>query len=79
MIVDIDPDIITDLIAAITEKRNSIIIDNLWKQVPSYSGFCGYTATPIDTDPPKTQAELDIKWKKFDNLINQLKAQTDFT
>ena len=79
MIVDIDPDIITDLIAALTEKRNSLIIDNLWKQVPKYSGFTGYTTDTIDTDPPISQTELDIKLKKFDNLINQLKANSDFT
>ena len=79
MIVDIDPDIINDIIAVITEKRNSLVIDNLWNQVPKYSGFTGSTAVPIDTDPPISQAELDIKLKKFDNLINQLKAQTDFT
>lgn len=79
MIVDIDPDIINDIIAFITERRNSLIIDNLWKQVPSYSGFCGSTAVPIDTVPPSSQGELDIKLKKFDNLINQLKAQIDFT
>lgn len=79
MIVDIDPDIINDIIAVITERRNSLVIDNLWKQVPSYSGFCGSTAVPIDTVPPSSQGELDIKLKKFDNLINQLKAQTDFT
>ncbi len=79
MIVDIDPDIINDVIAVITERRNSLIIDKLWKQVPSYSGFCGSTAATIDIDPPISQAELDIKTKKFDSLINQLKAQTDFT
>lgn len=79
MIVDIDPDIINDIIAVVTERRNSLIIDNLWKQVPKYSGFCGSTAINIDTDPPSSQAELDLKLKKFDNLINQLKAQTDFT
>lgn len=76
---DIDPDIMKDVIAAITEKRNSLVIDNLWKQVPKYSGFTGSTAAPIDTDPPISQAELDIKLKKFDNLINQLKAHSDFT
>lgn len=75
---DIDPDIMKDVIAAITEKRNSLVIDNLWKQVPKYSGFTGSTAA-IDTDPPISQAELDIKLKKFDNLINQLKANSDFT
>lgn len=79
MIVDIDPDIINEIIAAITEKRNSLVLDNLWKQVPSYSGFTGYTAATIDTVPPNSQEELDIKLKKFDSLINQLKAQTDFT
>lgn len=79
MIVDIDPDILKDIIAVITERRNSLIIDNLWKQVPSYSGFCGSIAATIDTISPRSQAELDIKLKKFDNLINQLKAQTDFT
>jgi hypothetical protein len=46
--------------------------------VPKYSGFTGSTA-PIDTDPPISQTELDIKLKKFDNLINQLKANSDFT
>lgn len=79
MNVEIDQDIMKDIIAAITEKRNSLIIDNLWKQVPKYSGFTGSTAAPIDTDPPVSQAELDIKLKKFDNIINQLKAHSDFT
>jgi hypothetical protein len=78
MNVEIDQDIMKDIIAAITEKRNSLVIDNLWKQVPKYSGFTGSTA-PIDTDPPISQTELDIKLKKFDNLINQLKANSDFT
>ena len=79
MNVEIDPDIINEIIAAITEKRNSLVLDNLWKQVPSYSGFTGYAAATIDTTPPNSQEELDIKLKKFDSLINQLKAQTDFT
>ena len=79
MNVEIDQDIMKDIIAAITEKRNSLIIDNLWKQVPKYSGFTGYTADHIDTDPIISQTELDIKLKKFDNLINQLKANSDFT
>ena len=81
MNVEIDQDIMKDIIAAITEKRNALVIDNLWKQVPKYSGFTGYAADPIDTDtdPIISQTELDIKLKKFDNLINQLKAQTDFT
>lgn len=79
MNVEIDQDIMKDIIAAITEKRNSLIIDNLWKQVPKYSGFTGNTAEHIDTDPIISQTELDIKLKKFDNLINQLKANSDFT
>lgn len=79
MNVEIDQDIIKDIIAAITEKRNSLIIDNLWKQVPKYSGFTGSNANTIDTDPIISQTELDIKLKKFDNLINQLKANSDFT
>ena len=79
MNVEIDQDIMKDIIDAITEKRNSLVIDNLWKQVPKYSGFTGSTAAPIDTDPPISQTELDIKLKKFDNLINQLKANSDFT
>ena len=81
MNVEIDQDIMKDIIAAITEKRNALVIDNLWKQVPKYSGFTGYTADPIDTDtdPIISQTELDIKLKKFDNLINQLKANSDFT
>jgi hypothetical protein len=79
MNVEIDQDIMKDIIAAITEKRNSLVIDNLWKQVPKYSGFTGYTVDPIDTDPIISQTELDIKLKKFDNLINQLKANSDFT
>jgi hypothetical protein len=79
MNVEIDQDIMKDIIAAITEKRNSLVIDNLWKQVPKYSGFTGYAAEHIDTDPPISQTELDIKLKKFDNLINQLKANSDFT
>lgn len=79
MNVEIDQDIMKDIIAAITEKRNALVIDNLWKQVPKYSGFTGYAAEPIDTDPISSQTELDIKLKKFDNLINQLKANSDFT
>jgi hypothetical protein len=82
MNVEIDQDIMKDIIAAITEKRNSLVIDNLWKQVPKYSGFTGFTgsaADHIDTDPIISQTELDIKLKKFDNLINQLKANSDFT
>lgn len=79
MIVDIDPDIINEVIAIITERRNTLVIDSFLNQVPSYSGFTGSTAISIDTDPPRSQAEFDIKLKKFDNLINQLKAQTDFT
>jgi hypothetical protein len=79
MNVEIDQDIMKDIIAAITEKRNSLIIDNLWEQVPKYSGFTGSTAETIDTDPIISQTELDIKLKKFDNLINQLKANSDFT
>lgn len=79
MNVEIDQDIMKDIIAAITEKRNSLVIDNLWKQVPKYSGFTGNTAETIDTDPIISQTELDIKLKKFDNLINQLKANSDFT
>ena len=79
MNVEIDQDIMKDIIAAITEKRNALVIDNLWKQVPKYSGFTGSTAVPIDTDPIISQTELDIKLKKFDNLINQLKANSDFT
>lgn len=78
MNVEIDQDIMKDIIAAITEKRNALVIDNLWKQVPKYSGFTGSTAA-IDTDPIISQTELDIKLKKFDNLINQLKANSDFT
>lgn len=78
MNVEIDQDIMKDIIAAITEKRNALVIDNLWKQVPKYSGFTGSTA-PIDTEPAISQTELDIKLKKFDNLINQLKANSDFT
>lgn len=79
MNVEIDQDIMKDIIAAITEKRNALVIDNLWKQVPKYSGFTGNTAETIDTDPIISQTELDIKLKKFDNLINQLKANSDFT
>jgi hypothetical protein len=79
MNVEIDQDIMKDIIAALTEKRNALVIDNLWKQVPKYSGFTGSTAAPIDTDPPISQTELNIKLKKFDNLINQLKANSDFT
>ncbi len=79
MNVEIDQDIMKDIIAAITEKRNALVIDNLWKQVPKYSGFTGYAAETIDTDPIISQTELDIKLKKFDNLINQLKANSDFT
>ena len=79
MNVEIDQDIMKDIIAAITEKRNALVIDNLWKQVPKYSGFTGYAADHIDTDPIISQTELDIKLKKFDNLINQLKANSDFT
>lgn len=82
MNVEIDQDIMKDIIAAITEKRNALVIDNLWKQVPKYSGFTGFTgstAASIDTDPIISQTELDIKLKKFDNLINQLKANSDFT
>lgn len=79
MNVEIDPDIVNDIIAVITERRNSLIIDNLWKHVPSFTGFTGTHAANIEVDPPSSQAELDIKLKKFDNLINQLKAQTDFT
>lgn len=82
MIVDIDTVLLNDVIEAITSKRNEIYMENYiektWKNVPSFSGFTGATNSQMEKEPVPDEI-IDLKLKKFENLINQLKAQTDFT
>lgn len=82
MTVDIDTELLNDVIEAITHKRNEIYIENYiereWKNVPSFTGFTGSTDSRMKKEPVPNEI-IDLKIKKFDNLINQLKTQTDFT